>query len=81
MAEILERAQSIKAEAMALGGVDAPAIQAHFVDENGDPRTDWALTHAQFSALFTTANALTTAMSSGHGTNIYAALQRRQVPK
>ena len=81
MAEILERAQALQSEIASLGGVSAQSVQDYFLDENGDPRTDLALTHAQFSALFTTAGALVTAMGSGHGTNIYSALQRRGVPR
>ena len=81
MAEILEEAQSLKAEVDSLGGVSAQSIQDFFLDEGGTPRTDLDVTHAELSAVFTTANALISAMQSGHGTNIYSALQRRGVPR
>ena len=81
MAEILERAQALQGEIASLGGVSAQSVRDYFADENGDPRTDLAMTHAQFSGLFTTAGALLSAMASGHGTNIYSALQRRGVPR
>lgn len=81
MAEMLEEAQSIKAELASLGGANHEDVTGYFLDENGDPRTDTVVTHAEFVNVHTTANALISSMASGHGTNIYSALQRRGVPR
>lgn len=81
MAALLEEAQAIKAELASLGGAAHENVTGYFLDENGNARTDLAVTHAEFVAVHTTANALVSSMASGHGTNIYAALQRRGVPR
>jgi hypothetical protein len=81
MAALLEEAQAIKAELTSLGGASHEDVTGYFLDETGEARTDLSVNHAEFVAVHTTANALNGSMASGHGTNIYAALQRRGVPR
>lgn len=81
MAQLLEDAQAIKAELASLGGASHEGVTGYFLDETGAARTDLPVSHPEFVAVHTTANALIGSMASGHGTNIYAALQRRGVPR
>lgn len=68
---VTDSGTAIKAKWDALGGT--ASIAAHFLDSEGNPRTDIDITQDEIVAVITTINNLDAFMGAGNGTNLYKA--------